>query len=234
LRALIKHPAIISTAEHFILYMRKRLVRQIAAGCLLALAFGLCLADQFPTNLFGYSESERPGVTVFPQWVQVLERHLADNLQDGDCEGGTLNSCYMREWLAFLAEIKPLPAAEQITRVNFYANNKDYLLDIENYGLEDYWAIPREFLFNGGDCEDYAITKLMSLKWLGYSQEKLRIVVLQDTNLRIAHAVLALGVGDDILILDNQAEQVLSHRQIVHYAPVYSVSDTRWWMHLPQ
>jgi predicted transglutaminase-like cysteine proteinase len=108
------------------------------------------------------------------------------------------------------------------------------VLDFDNYGLEDYWAIPHEFLFNGGDCEDYAITKLLSLRWLGYSADKLRIVVLQDTNLRIAHAVLAFGADDDILILDNQVEEVLSHQSIVHYVPVYSVSEFQWWMHAPQ
>lgn len=203
-------------------------------GSLLLLVAGFSAANQFPPGLFGYVESERANVEVFPQWIQALERHLADNLQDGDCTAAVLNSCHMTDWQNFLDEIRSLPRQEQIDRVNRYANRKEYVLDIENYGLEDYWAIPREFLFNGGDCEDYAISKLLSLKWLGYSPESLRIVVLQDTNLRIAHAVLALSTGDDILILDNQAEQVLSHQKIVHYAPVYSVSDTRWWMHLPQ
>lgn len=189
------------------------------------------MAENFPTNLFGYQQTARSNIAVFPQWVDALDRHLSDNLRDGDCQGGKLNTCYMREWRLFLERIKGLPTTEQIKQVNRYANNKDYVLDLENYGLEDYWAIPREFLFNGGDCEDFAITKLMSLRWLGYAEGSLRIVVLQDTNLRIAHAVLALGTGDDILILDNQVGDVLSHQSIVHYAPVYSVSATQWWLH---
>lgn len=192
------------------------------------------MAGGFPAELFGYQQTARSNIGVFPQWVQALEKHLADNLYDGDCRGGRLNTCYMRDWQQFLSRIKGLPRPEQIRRVNRYANNKDYVLDFDNYGFEDYWAIPREFLFNGGDCEDYAITKLLSLRWLGYSADSLRIVVLQDTNLRIAHAVLALGTGDDILILDNQVDNVLSHRSIVHYAPVYSVSESRWWMHVPR
>ncbi len=192
------------------------------------------LAGEFPADLFGYKQTARSNIGVFPQWVQALERHLADNLRDGDCQGGKLNTCYMRDWRNFLGRIRDLPQSEQIRQVNRYANNKDYVLDFDNYGLEDYWAIPHEFLFNGGDCEDYAITKLLSLRWLGYSVDSMRIVVLQDTNLRIAHAVMALGTGDDILILDNQVEDVLSHRNIVHYAPVYSVSETQWWMHVPQ
>jgi len=192
------------------------------------------LAKDFPADLFGYQQTARANIGVFPQWVQALERHLADNLPDGDCQGGKLNSCYMRDWREFLDRIEGLPSVEQIRQVNRYANDKDYVLDLDNYGLEDYWAIPREFLFNGGDCEDYAITKLLSLRWLGYPEDRLRIVVLQDTNLRIAHAVLALGTDDDILILDNQVGEVLSHRSIVHYAPVYSVSESQWWLHVPR
>jgi len=190
------------------------------------------IAGDFPTDLFGYQQAARSDIAVFPQWVAALERHLSDNLRDGDCQGGKLNTCYMRDWQQFLDQIKGLSSAEQIKRVNHYANNKEYVLDLENYGLEDYWAIPREFLYNGGDCEDFAITKLLSLRWLGFSADTLRIVVLQDTNLRIAHAVLAFGTGDDILILDNQVGDVLSHRSIVHYAPVYSVSASQWWLHV--
>ncbi len=192
------------------------------------------MAGGFPTDLFGYQQAVRSNIGVFPQWVQALERQLADNLRDGDCQGGKLNTCYMRDWRMFLDRIKRLPSAEQIRQVNRYANDKDYVLDLDNYGLEDYWAIPREFLFNGGDCEDYAITKLLSLRWLGYPEDRLRIVVLQDTNLRIAHAVLAISADDDILILDNQVGDVLSHRSIVHYAPVYSVSESQWWLHVPR
>lgn len=214
--------------------MLKRILCQTIYGCLLATGPAYVAADPFPPNLFGYRQAPRADVTSFPQWIQALERHLADDLSDGDCGEPHFNACHMREWKSFLNRIRDLPEREQLERVNRYANNKDYVLDLDNYGLLDYWAIPREFLFNGGDCEDYAITKMMSLRWLGYSTEAMRIVVLQDTNLRIAHAVMAFGTGRDILILDNQAEEVLSHRKIVHYAPVYSISESQWWMHLPE
>ncbi len=118
-------------------------------------------------------------------------------------------------------------------RINAYANQKRYVIDFENYGLEDYWAIAREFLYNGGDCEDYALTKMFSLLWLGVDSDKLRIVVLQDTNLRVPHAVLAVYDHNDILVLDNQTQQVVDHRQIVHYVPVYSINAKHWWIHTP-
>jgi predicted transglutaminase-like cysteine proteinase len=99
--------------------------------------------------------------------------------------------------------------------------------------MEDYWAVAREFLYNGGDCEDYAITKFFSLHWLGFDMNKIRIVILQDTNLRVAHAVLAIANENDILILDNQAKEVISHKEIAHYLPLFSVNENEWWLHLP-
>ncbi|TNF38829.1 MAG: hypothetical protein EP315_00610, partial [Gammaproteobacteria bacterium] len=138
-----------------------------------------------------------------------------------------------RRWHEFLGSIRNLPALEQIRRVNAFANQQQYILDIENYGVEDYWATPRQFLYNNGDCEDYAITKMLSLKQLGFDVSRLRIVVLQDTNLRIPHAVLAVDIKGDILIMDNQIEEVISHQHIVHYVPIYSVNEKQWWMYLP-
>jgi len=187
----------------------------------------------FPAGLFGYQQSEQPDIRVFGQWIQALERYLQDDLSEGDCSEKTLNRCHLRNWLAFLDTLRDMPHPQQLEAVNSYANTRDYVLDIDNYGLEDYWAVPREFLYNNGDCEDYAITKLFSLRWLGYPVDTLRIVVLQDTNLRIPHAVLAVAAQDDIMILDNQIQQVISHRDIVHYAPVYSINEQHWWIHTP-
>jgi predicted transglutaminase-like cysteine proteinase len=190
-------------------------------------------ARAFPAGLFGYHEMEQPDTQTFAQWIQVLERHLRIDIPEGDCTGKVLNQCHMRDWLAFLERLRGRPAIEQLDAVNRYANHKRYVLDIDNYGVEDYWAAVREFLYNNGDCEDYAITKLFSLRWLGFPVESLRIVVLQDTNLRIPHAVLAVSLNNDILILDNQIQQIVSHRDIVHYAPVYAINEHHWWLYLP-
>ncbi|TCK17624.1 transglutaminase-like cysteine proteinase BTLCP [Thiogranum longum] len=186
----------------------------------------------FPTNLFGYQQTLQSDTAIFGQWVQALERHILIDVPEGDCSSAKLDRCHLRNWLTFLESLKHLPRDKQLEAVNRYANNKPYVLDIDNYGIEDYWAVPKEFLYNNGDCEDYAITKMFSLLWLGFDQDSLRIVVLQDTNLRIPHAVLAVADHDDILILDNQTSEVISHRKIVHYAPVYSINESHWWIHL--
>lgn len=212
-----------------------------ARGVLLLVASLLCLATgpagAFPARLFGYRQVAQEPLSDFPQWLSVLERHLKDDLTDGpgagDCNAKVFNRCHLAEWQRFLVGVRGLPATQQLAAVNHFANTRRYELDIDNYGVEDYWAIPREFLANGGDCEDYVITKLFSLLWLGFPADDLRLVVVQDTNLRVPHAVLAVARGADTLILDNQVEAVLTDREVVHYVPVFSLDPKHWWIHLP-
>lgn len=192
-----------------------------------------CTSAHASPALFGYQETPQTDIRMFKQWLDVLERHLRLDVAEGDCSERRFNQCHLREWQVFLDSIRKEPFATQLQRINDYANQKRYVLDLDNYGLDDYWAVAREFLYNGGDCEDYAITKLFSLRWLGVQTDRLRVVVLQDTNLRIPHAVLAVYADNDILILDNQTRQVVSHRDIVHYVPVYSINENRWWIHTP-
>ncbi|MBM4196366.1 MAG: hypothetical protein FJ197_04595 [Gammaproteobacteria bacterium] len=187
-----------------------------------------------PAGLFGYRETRQTDLQAFPQWLSALERHLRDDLREGDCSERQMNRCHLRQWLTFLGTIRSLPKSTQLREINRYANEKDYVLDLEQYGQEDYWAIPRQFLGAGGDCEDFAITKYFSLTWLGHAREDMRIVVVQDTNLRVPHAVLALWQGGEPLILDNQVREVLSDENVVHYAPVYSVNESSWWIHTPR
>lgn len=206
-------------------------------SCRLVLVFSLLVMSIYSASvnaaLFGYRETPRQNLDMFPQWLSVMERHIKENVPEGKCQTRMLDTCHMKRWHEFLRSIRSLPAMEQIRRVNEYANQQQYVLDIENYGVEDYWATPRQFLYNNGDCEDYAITKMLSLKQLGFDVSRMRIVVLQDTNLRIPHAVLAVDVKGDTLIMDNQVEEVISHQHIVHYVPIYSVSEKQWWMYLP-
>ena len=206
--------------------------------CLLIIVYLLAISNAWAANspavrLFGYQEIKKQDLSLFPQWLSVLERHLLNTEESGSCQSTTFNRCHLREWQAFLNSIKNEPVYQQIKSVNRYANAKEYILDIENYGLVDYWATPKEFLMNNGDCEDYAIIKMLSMKWLGYDVGAMRVVVVQDTNLRIPHAVMAIENDKDILILDNQIEEVISHADIFHYVPVYSVNEKSWWMHIP-
>lgn len=201
--------------------------------CIIFLVPALAISAPPFANIFGYSAEQQHNMNYLPQWLSVLERHIVEDVPEGDCSDSLFNQCHLKLWYEFLASIKNEPADKQINAVNSFANKKTYVLDMDNYGMADYWAIAREFFYKGGDCEDYAITKFFSLLWLGYDPNLLRIIILQDTNLRLHHAILAVSYKNDVLILDNQTQQVVSHQKIKHYLPLYSVNEKNWWLHLP-
>ena len=97
--------------------------------------------------------------------------------------------------------------------------------------MRDYWATPKQFFDRNGDCEDYAISKYISLRNLGLPVEDMRIVVLNDLNLKIAHAMLVVYLDGEALVLDNQITQVINARRIRHYKPIYSINERNWWLH---
>ena len=54
---------------------------------------------------------------------------------------------------------------QQLDAVNRYMNKHQYITDIVNWGVTDYWETPREFFLKDGDCEDFAIAKFKSLMY---------------------------------------------------------------------
>ena len=135
-------------------------------------------------------------------------------------------------WQKIIKQSQGLPPMTQVKEVNKYFNRWPYSLDIDVYGVSDYWATPGEFLKLSGDCEDYSITKYYALRKLGFSIDDMRIVLLKDNIRNIAHAVLAVKLNDDTYILDNVSDLVLSHLKYEHYVPQYSVNEKYRWAHV--
>jgi len=155
---------------------------------------------------------------------------MLDRFQGGSklCESAT---CTAKGWKEFVAELQGQDIKIQLKEVNRAFNAHRYILDIKNWGEEDYWATPYQFLKKHGDCEDYAISKYFTLKALGVPVEDMRVVALQDQNLNLGHAVLVVYVGDEPMLLDNQIASVVPANSIRHYNPVFSINESGWWLH---
>jgi len=183
-------------------------------------------------SLFGSLEQRLDGLSMFPKWQGAVSRHFDESrLPDTGCEPGPFTRCHLREWAAFLDGVRGIDRRRQIEAVNAFMNRRRYVIDPRNYGMPDYWATPRQFLSRDGDCEDYAIAKYMSLRDLGVDPAAMRIVVLQDLNLGVAHAVLVVWHDGRPLVLDNQIDAVVEDRVINHYRPIYSINERHWWLH---
>lgn len=182
-------------------------------------------------GLFGSSETPSATIGSFPKWTGVLSRFEAERAKaEADCSRQT-RSCSLKRWLEALESFEGKPRKEQARLVNDFANANAYVLDIVNWGMDDYWATPLQFFAKNGDCEDYAITKYKSLRQLGFPASQLRVVILNDLNLRILHAVLAVYIDGKIYILDNQIKQMVEDTRIRHYQPIYSINEEMWWRH---
>jgi len=209
-------------------------MKAAAAVILLLALFALPLQQAHASRiaLFGTSEMQGNNLAFFPQFTDMLRRYASDLQYLGEpCQGRRDIPCLLKDWESFILSVQGLDPRTQIDRVNRYVNAVRYVEDPVNWGVEDYWATPAEFFARSGDCEDYAITKYLTLRSLGFPIESMRIVVLMDTNLGICHAVLIVYMDDDVLVLDNQIEQVVSQASIHHYQPVYSLNEMGWWRH---
>ena len=218
-------------------------MRRVVFHRIFALGFGAFVVWSHSTDLvakslnpllFGSREVRSANLKPFPKWTGALDRYFDElEVPEGSCRETFFTTCYLEDWRNFLEPLRGVDPVSQLKEVNRYMNRAPYIDDPRNYMVPDYWATPRQFMDRYGDCEDYAIAKYMSLRALGWSNDELRILVLQDLNLRVAHAVLVAYSGGEAWILDNQIEQVIAHSSIRHYKPIFSVNEDNWWLHRP-
>jgi predicted transglutaminase-like cysteine proteinase len=209
------------------------LIGLLIAGVVLMSFSDMAYALPHP-SLFGYNESEQTASEIIGQFRNVLDNQDDSGVSRENCSDPDSQGCQLYKWKAFIDGLRGKPPVEQVTAINSYANHKRYRTDKDNYGTGDHWATPAEFLSRGGDCEDFALFKFLSLRYLGFNPDSIRIVVLVDTNLRAPHAVLTVDMNNDVLVLDNQTNEIISHRKLSQYVPVYSVNETGWWIHTPK
>ncbi|MEZ5826210.1 MAG: transglutaminase-like cysteine peptidase [Geminicoccaceae bacterium] len=188
-----------------------------------------------PVALFGTAELRAESHAALPKWRDVLDKIEAERGIYEAC-GKDAGKCPTKGVMAWQALLKGLKGEEprvQVNKINRFVNQWRYRTDDDNFGKSDYWASPLEFIKRSGDCEDYAITKYVSLRSVGFPAERLRMVVVQDTLRDLAHAVLAVYLDDETVILDNLTNAVLPHDRIFQYVPYYSVNETTRWAHVP-
>lgn len=183
-------------------------------------------------KLFGTSEIKSSKITKFKKWSKVVNRYGKEKPGEMKaCRPSPTEKCVLARWRIFLKQIAKDPPRTQINKVNAYHNRWRYLLDPVNYKTKDYWATPKQFFARRGDCEDYAISKYMALKHLGFKEKDMRVVVVQDLNLRVGHAILIVYLAGKPYLLDNQIKQVIDANRVRHYRPIYSINEKNWWLH---
>ena len=156
------------------------------------------------------------------------ERHGADAAQR------------IRDWERLLMRASTQKEPEQIRMVNeFFNRNVIYGSDADLWGQPDYWATPLETLgVAGGDCEDYAIAKYVSLRKLGIPDSRLRLFYVYArlgalfSNAEEAHMVLGYFPSEDVepLILDNLITDIRPASLRKDLTPIFSFNSDGLWI----
>lgn len=185
-------------------------------------------------GIFRSIETKSSNLGPFKKWTGAMERFTEEKAKEEkrqDCDTQKFNTCHYHLWKKFLDSLRGKPKDVLIEDVNNWANQRNYITDPKNWGEEDYWETPGEFIARFGDCEDYAIIKYLSLRDLGFTDDELRVVAVKDLNLKVGHAILVVYHGGKALLLDNQIKKVVDTAIVRHYEPVFSINRSFWWRH---
>lgn len=188
-----------------------------------SLAFGRSIRA-YPA-LFGSAERKSADLSAFTKWTSMFDRYARE-----------MDSAPARAMLASWQSETTAPLngqglTDMARRIDAAFNQIHYVEDRANYGKTDFWATPIEFLKNGGDCEDYAIAKYITLKTMGVAEDRLRIAIVHDMVKNIPHAILVVYTDDGPMILDNQSKVTRMASEVTRYKPIFSINATSWWLH---
>lgn len=192
------------------------------------------VAGDIPVGLFGTLEFQYDSLQLLPQWRRVVTDFAVEQPLYEACaaDPAWCGSQQLDAWREVIVAARGLSRLEQIQLVNNYFNRWPYRDDRSIYGVNEHWATPTEFLVRSGDCEDYSIAKFFALRQLGFSPDEVRVVIVMDTIRGIGHAILAVKLETDILILDSLSDLILPHDRYKHYIPQYSMNETSRWAHV--
>jgi predicted transglutaminase-like cysteine proteinase len=157
---------------------------------------------------FGFFAAVVTNGGLLKKWLDV-ERKLDDErVQLALCDGDR-DRCVSPAALQLLAIVDSARARDGRARLGEINRAINLAIrpmsDLAQYGEIDLWSSPLvTFAHGAGDCEDYAIAKLVALRLAGIAAEDLRIVVIRDTLSSEDHAVAAARLDGHWLMLDNR------------------------------
>lgn len=203
--------------------------RFVALGVLACVTFAPAMASvPFDAHVQVLPEEVR-----LPRWEAALRGIQQDRVVMRTCldDADQCTPPRLAAWRQMMLAAARAPWHEKLEAVNTFVNQVPYVRDLDRFGVVDYWAPPLQFFAGGGDCEDYAIAKYVSLRKLGLPAERLRIVVLEDVARGLAHAILAVRLDGEVWVLDNYYDAIARFSELTHYAPYYAVNEDQRWLH---
>lgn len=157
------------------------------------------------------------------------------------CQGryGPPGGVAAQDWHKVLTVFQDGSEQAKLKELNDFINRKiRWDTDQNIWGQNDYWATVVESLIKGmGDCEDFAIAKYFSLKYLGVPVTKMRITYVKAkiggaaSTLTQAHMVLTYYPTPDAdpLVLDNLVSEIRPASRRPDLVPIFSFNTDGVW-----
>ncbi len=160
--------------------------------------------------------------TLATKWQDAKQRMAADEARLSQCRAEAVScSVDMLRFDTIVAAARERQGRARIGEINRAVNLAIRpVADERQYGVMDHWSGPLETIYAGaGDCEDYAILKLLALQQAGIARQDLRLLIVKDNRLRRDHAVAAVRLDGRWLVLDNRGfalvDLALTHYRIL-------------------
>lgn len=160
----------------------------------------------------------------------ILEASLLDAAEKKYGDGARKR---LLAWQRFVHDDTSNTDLEKLEKVNRFFNTNNFVSDAIHWLKKDYWATPIEFLASdGGDCEDFALSKYFTLKLLGVSEGKINMTYVKAWKLNQAHMVLTYyeTPGAEPLVLDNLVNTIEPASKRPDLIPVYSFNGSGLWL----
>ena len=140
-----------------------------------------------------------------------------------------------RSFLAIVAQGRARTGRARIGIINRAINLAIRpMSDLAQWGVIDRWSAPLDTLTTGlGDCEDYAIAKYMALTEAGVAADDVRLVIVRDLAVGMDHAVVAVRLDGDWIILDNNWLMLVKDSEMRRIVPLFVLDQTGVRLFLP-
>jgi predicted transglutaminase-like cysteine proteinase len=163
---------------------------------------------------------------VSAKWADLQSRMHADEESLTACRFNPANcSAGARRFLQIVELGRQRQGRARLGEINRAVNisirpTSDWL----QYSVEDFWSAPLATLETGaGDCEDYAILKYMALREAGIDPGHLRLLIVRYPRRYTTHAVLAVHLDEQWLLLDNLTLIMANILDARHYIPLFAL-----------
>ena len=173
--------------------------------------------------LFGMETEALLGGTVLEKWRRA-QAEISGELEALDrCRAIDACAPDAQRLIDLSAEGAPRSGRAKVGLINRAVNLAIRpVSDEAQWGVPDHWSAPFETLRSGrGDCEDYAIVKYLALLEAGVSKDDVKIVILKNVFPNEDHAVMAVRVDGQWLILDNRTLTLVRDMDLTRAKPQF-------------